>query len=334
MSTEKSSIRDSLRDSASKFGQRYMDFLGINRKEYSKLLDEGSAAAQNLAKQYPSTREHDGSEIAAHHKNRLDWVRKHPRGDHWEPEFPPDRPPDEHPFDELPDFPSGLEQICYYTPVVTLDTPARHLHTIDTDGEESTASFTDDLSTGLNQCLPSAQIVTLRPNNTIADPTTAGFYSSFRFNFTPPTTDTYRFKPAAFVNGFAYTLEVGGILNGIHVGPTWSINAHLTLRVSQFETNFYRLIEREIVNLDESGVSSDGVTYDATSDTRAALEGQLEANHRVHVVVGFKVTLRSPNSFPSIRFDGFEQYFKVPEVYVDKLKCYRLGEHVILPPRN
>lgn len=337
MSKESSakSMRDEIRNWSRKSGERYMDLLGVNRKDYMKLQQEGSAAAEDLARQYLSSREQDGTEIAGHHQRRIDRLRSLPRKDYGLPSpeggFPwpdgplPDRPPDDRPFDELPEFPSALDLICHYSAVTTLDTVARHTHDTLSDGVATPADFTDDLSEGVNLCMPAAEITTLTTEN-ISDPTLRGFTSFFRFNFTPPATDTYRFKPAAFANGFAYTLEVGGILGGMHVPATWSTSIRLVFRVSQFESGFYRLIEREILQVDQStGRHSNVVSYDSTSDVGAAIEGTLEANHRVHVVVGLRVDLSTVNSFPNARFDGLEQYFKVPEVYVDKLVCRRPG---------
>ncbi len=334
------SMRDEIRNWSRKSGERYMDLLGVNRKAYLKLQQEGSAAAEDLSRQYLSSREQDGTEIAGHHKRRLDRLRSLPRTDYglpspegdftWPDDRLPDRPPDERPFDELPEFPSALDLICHYSAVTTLDTAARHTHDTLSNGVATPADFTDDLAEGVNLCMPAIAITSLS-SASVTDPMLRGFTSFFRFNFTPPATETYRFKPAAFVNGFAYTLEVGGILGGVHVPPTWSTSIRLVLRVSQFESGFYRLIEREILQVDQTGRHSNVVSYDSTSDARAAIEGTLEANHRVHVVVGLRVDLSTVNSFPSARFDGLEQYFKVPEVYVDRLVCRRLGRALPRP---
>ncbi len=331
MSKSPTSMRESLRESARGMGERYFDALKIDSRKYLKLLEEQAGIAKELSGRYLSTPESDGSEIAAHHRRRLDRWRDRERPPFWEPDFPPGRPPDERPFDELPEFPQALDRLCHYTSVVTLDTVARHTHTIDRNGETSDASFSDDLAAGVNLCTPAVDIVTMRPGTRVAEPTTAGFNSAFRFNFTPPSNETYRFTPAAFVNGFAFTLEVGGILQGIHVGPTWSTSLHLTIRVSQFDSGFYRAIEREVLRVDQTNDSSNEVIYDSTSDVGASLEAALDANQRVHVVIGLRAELRSPNSFPSVRFDGLEQYFKVPEVHVDKLECRTLGTRLVLP---
>ena len=333
------SMRTSLRDWSIKTGERYLDLLNVNRKEYAKVLKEGSLAAEDLSRRYSSSQEQDGSELAAHHQKRLDRLRSRPRGDYEMPgrdgDFPwpdrvPDRPPDDRPFDERPEFPSPLDFVCRYSPVVTLDTAPIHTHNSIGGGVATPASFTDDLSAGVNLCQPFAGITSVS-SASLADPIQIGFTSGFRFNFTPPTTDTYRFKPAAFVNGFAYTLEVGGILAGAFVGPTWSTSVRLTFRVTQLASAFTRSIDRPILDVAQGDPHSNVISYDATSDSGAVIEAELDGNIRAHVVVGLRGVLTSVNSFPSVRFDGLEQYFKVPEVYVDRLICRRVGTRLVIP---
>ena len=62
------------------------------------------------------------------------------------------------------------------------------------------------------------------------------------------------------------------------------------------------------------------------------MEAALEGNRRADVVVSLAAALKTVNSFPSLRFDGNQQHFMVPEVYVDVLKCGRRKlSHVIAP---
>ena len=341
------SLRAQLRTRATELNEREMKILGINRKDYRRLKDDASGVARQLSKDYLQSAEQDGTRISAHHDRRLASLRATPRrrgwqlnfgdgfpGDPFEPEpprdfgneageFPPEGfPPEGRPFDEKPEFP---EIVCFYTPITTLDTVARHVHTNIVDGVSSDASFTDDLTEGRNQCQPFAELVSLLEEGDKE----VGFRSAFRFNFMPATSDTFRFHPAAFVNGFAFTFEQGGINNGMFLGPRWSINLRMTLRVSQFSSGFYRLITREVFSAEQGDSTSNEIFYDSTSDARATLSAFLEANSRAHVVVAFEADLRSRNSFPSVRFDGAEQYFKVPEVYVDRLECHREGAFVI-----
>lgn len=347
---KENSLVTQLRHHASEITQRQMKILGINRKDYLRLLDEGSSVARQLSKDYLHCKEQDGSRIAAHQQRRLAALRATPRRARWEAasfprdpsgfpgdpgdpigpdlpigpdDFPPEGfPPEGRPFDDKPVFP---EIKCFYKPLTTLDTVARHVHQNVVDGVVTDATFTDDLAAGVNLCHPVAEIVSLLEEGEKE----VGFLSSFRFNFTPAGFGTFRFKPAAFVNGFAFTYEQSGISGGIYVGPQWSISVNLTLRVSQFLSGTFQRITRPVFSATQGVSPSADVFYDSTSDTEADLAVDLESNQRAHVVVTLSATLRSLNSFPSLRFDGTEQYFKVPEIYVDHLECVRQGTLLI-----
>lgn len=343
-----------LRLHASELTQRQMKVLGINRKDYLRLREDASAVAHQLSKNYLQSQEQDGSRVAAHQQRRLSSLRSTPRRARWEagnfpgdpsgfpgdpsdptnPDLPQDFlpdpddlplegfPPEGRPFDDRPVFP---EIKCFYKPLTTLDTVARHGHQTVVDGVVTDASFTDDLAAGINLCHPVAEIVSLLEEGQKE----VGFISAFRFNFTPAGFGTFRFKPAAFVNGFAFTYEQSGISGGMYIGPQWSISVNLTLRVSQFLSGVFQRITRPVFSATNGDSTSSEVFYDSTSDTGADLAVDLEANQRAHVVVTLSATLRSLNSFPSVRFDGNEQYFKVPEVYVDQLECVRKGTLLI-----
>jgi len=343
-----------LRQRSSELTQRQMKIFGINRKDYLRLQEDASAVARQLSKDYLHSQEQDGSRIAAHQQRRLASLRATPRRARWEsgsfpgdpsgfpgdpsdptnPDFPPDFPsdrddllpegfpPEGRPFDDKPVFP---EIKCFYKPLTTLDTVARHGHQDVMDGAVTDASFTDDLTAGINLCHPVAEIVSLLEEGQKE----VGFISAFRFNFTPAAFGTFRFKPAAFVNGFAFTYEESGITGGVYVGPEWSISVNLTLRVSQFLSGVFQRITRPVFSATDGDLTSAEVFYDSTSDVGADLAVDLEANQRAHVVVTLSATLRSLNSFPSLRFDGSEQYFKVPEIYVDQLECVRKGLRLI-----
>ena len=352
-SPKQASLITLLRQRSSELTQRQMKIFGINRKDYLRLQEDASGVARQLSKDYLNSDEQDGSRIAAHQQRRLAFLRSAPRRSRWEagnfpgdpsgfpgdpsdprpPDLPegfpdPDDfspegfPPEGRPFDDKPVFP---EIKCFYKPLTTLDTVARHVHQNVVDRVVSDASFTDDLSAGVNLCQPFAEIISLLEEGEKE----VAFTSSFRFNFTPAGFGTFRFKPAAFVNGFAFTNEQSGITGGMYVGPQWSISVNLTLRVSQFLSGVFQRITRPVFSSEQGDLTSAEVFYDSTSDVGADLAVDLEPNQRAHVVVTLATTLRSLNSFPSVRFDGTEQYFKVPEIYVDQLECVRKGTLLI-----
>jgi hypothetical protein len=322
------SLREDLRNYARKSGERQMDLLRINRKEFQKMQQENSAVAQELSRSYRSSAEQDGSRIAAFHKRRLDSLRGMPpdpsgfEGDFpWGDEPMPGLPPDGRPFDWQPNFPRDPHGACHYESLPTLDTANAHSHRtfVNDVGQDNT--FNDDLSEGVNLCQPVVEITSLRSEN-INDPTLQSLSSVFRFRFRPSTASTYRFRPAAFVNGHAYTLEVGGVFDGAYHGPIWSVSVKLVTSVSQLGAGIFQSIEREILRADQAGgQSSRNVVYDSTSDPSAAISVTLDANLAAVVIVKLQVELSTINSFPSVRFDGAGQYFQVPEINVDKLVC-------------
>jgi len=322
------SLREDLRDYARKSGERQMDLLRINRKEFQKMQQENSAAAQELSRSYRSSAEQDGRQFAAYHKRRLDSLRGMPPDPGgFEDDFPwgdepmPGMPPDGRPFDWQPSFPRDPRAACHYENLPTLDTSTGHSHRTFVNGVGQDNDFIDDLSEGVNSCQPVAEITSLTSTN-INDPTLQSLRSIFRFRFRPSSADTYRFRPAAFVNGFAYTLEVGGIFDGSYRGPIWSTSVKLVTSVTQLSAGVFQSVEREILRVDQTGgESSRSVVYDSTSDPSAAISVQLEASRAAVVIVKLQVELSTINSFPSVRFDGQDQYFKVPEIYVDKLVC-------------
>jgi hypothetical protein len=322
------SLREDLRDYAKKSGERQMDLLRINRKEFQKMQQENSAVAQELSRSYRSSAEQDGSRVAAFHKRRLDSLRGMPPDPGgFEDEFPwgdepmPGMPPDGRPFDWQPEFPKDPRGACHYESLPTLDTSNGHSHRTFVNGVGQDNAFNDDLSEGVNLCQPVVEITSLTSEN-INDPTLQSLRSIFRFRFRPSSGATYRFRPAAFVNGYAYTLEVGGVFDGSFRGPIWSTRVKLVTSVSQFTAGIFQSIEREILRVDQTGgQSSNNVVYDSTSDLSAAISATLEANRAAVVTVKLQVDLSTINSFPSVRFDGQGQYFMVPEIYVDKLVC-------------
>lgn len=322
------SLREDLRSYARKSGERHMDLLRINRKEFQKMQQENSAVAQELSRSYRSSAEQDGSRFAAYHKRRLDFLRGMPPDPGgFEDDFPwgdepmPGMPPDGRPFDWQPNFPRDPHGACHYESLPALDTSTGHSHRTFVNGVGQDNAFNDDLSEGVNLCQPVVEIVSLTSEN-INDPTLQSLSSVFRFRFRPPTASTYRFRPAAFLNGHAYTFEVGGIFDGEYRGPIWSTSVKLVTSVSQVGAGIFHSIEREILSVDQTGgVTSSNVVYDSTSDAAAATSVQLEANLPARIIIKLQIDLSTINSFPSVRFDGADQYFKVPEINVDKLVC-------------
>ncbi len=49
------------------------------------------------------------------------------------------------------------------------------------------------------------------------------------------------------------------------------------------------------------------------------------------MTVTLAAKLSTLNSFPSVRFDQTYNYFMVPEIYVDVLKCGRRGLSDLIP---
>ena len=345
--TKQNSIKSQLRLHASELVQQQLKVLGVNRKDYQRLLDDASFVAKQLDKDYPNSEEANGSAVAIHHQRRLAFLRATPRRSRWEPgrrfddgdpieplpflpdEFPGDPdapldgfPPDGRPFDDKPVFP---EINCFYAPVATLDTARRHAHETIEDEVSSEAAFTDDLSAGVNLCHPSAAILSLISGIEKQ----VGFRSSFRFNFTPVESATFRFKPVALVNGHYYTYEQSGISGGVFVGPQWSITLTLTIRISQFLSGVFTRISRTIFSASHGDDISNDVIYDSSSDAEAEVSAFLEANQRAHCFVSLTANLRSLNSFPHLSFVGKERYFKVPEIYVDRRECHREGLRLV-----
>ena len=328
------SLREDLRNRARKSGERQMDLLRINRKEYLKSLEENSAAAKEISRSYLSSAEQDGSTVAAYHKRRLDFLRGTPRPDSdpapddprandfpW-PDGPmPGMPPDGRPFDWEPEFPRRPEGACHYERVVTLDTVVSHIHQSIANGVTTPGTFNDDLTAGENVCQPFVELTSLS-SESLDDPTLMTLRSIFRFRFRPTNAGIHQFRPAAFVNGYAYTLEVSGIFAGQYIGPIWSTKVSLVTSAAQRFTGAFSSNQRTFLTLEPGGAQPSGnVVYDSTSGFGVPVSIQLAAGAPTIVAVELRVELSSINSFPSVRFDGADQYFKVPEVYVDKLVC-------------